>query len=105
MALDIALKNRISTKRSGYKRCEKRKDGAIKNKTVKRNHEIEEEKEDDEHQRTTRRVYTCSVCKEPTKNTRHTHFREIRYCQNELRQVQFEEWITQRHTEFKIFNY
>ena len=47
-----------------------------------------------------RKEYTCTICKELTKNTGHTHFKGIKYCPNEPGQVSFEEWITQRHTEF-----
>ena len=50
----------------------------------------------------TRKVHTCKVCKKPLANTGHTHFRGIKYCPYAPGQLPLEEWLTQRHIEFKF---
>ena len=50
-----------------------------------------------------RKEYTCGICKEPTKNTGHTHYRGVKYCPNKPGQLPFEEWLTQCHTEYEAF--
>lgn len=61
---------------------------------------VVEEQEGTEREK---KMYTCTTCNQPLKDTSHTHYRGIRYCPYEDGQISFEKWITQRHTEYEAF--